>query len=157
MSLHMKDSCPSFNGATSWIGLNTNITLQVPSIVFFWSISCPACIACFPSISRWLDQYAHVALNIIAVHSPRLSTDYDVEQVEEIFLSKNLSISCAIDNNGTLKNDFQTQNIWPYYFLFDDEGKLRSRAAGGMGVNLFENALKRLCTQIVERQKITSI
>jgi thiol-disulfide isomerase/thioredoxin len=154
MSLHVGNACPPLDGATHWI--NKSVDAQTLSdtacIIVFWNISCPACMASFPSIEKWLNQYKHIGLNVVAIHSPRLPMDYDEERVRTAFLSKNLPIYCAIDNEAVLREKFQTQNIWPYYFLFDEKGELRSRAAGGIGIKLFENALQRLCSRI-ESQK----
>ncbi len=51
---------------------------------------------------------------------------------------------CAIDNNHTIGDRFQTGGVWPSYFLFDALRKLRSRAAGSLGIKMAENSLKRL-------------
>ena len=51
---------------------------------------------------------------------------------------------CAIDNNLTISSLYETDRIWPYYFLFDAEGKMRCRAAGTIGLRLVEDSLRRL-------------
>ncbi|MDF2440793.1 MAG: hypothetical protein JWN98_1777, partial [Abditibacteriota bacterium] len=50
---------------------------------------------------------------------------------------------CAIDNERVLGERFDTGTVWPYYFLFDATGKMKSRAAGGVGLRLLESALHR--------------
>jgi hypothetical protein len=42
---------------------------------------------------------------------------------------------------------FETGQYWPYYFLFDAEGKMKSRAAGDVGLAQIEKALERLLAE----------
>lgn len=51
---------------------------------------------------------------------------------------------CAIDNELMISSRYETGGVWPYYFLFDGEGRMRCRAAGTGGLRLVEDSLKRL-------------
>ena len=75
---------------------------------------------------------------------PRSESDMDVEKVKAAVQELDLTGPCAIDNDHALGDRFQTGGVWPCYFLFDAEGKLRSRAAGALGIKMAENSLKRL-------------
>lgn len=75
---------------------------------------------------------------------PRSEADTDINKVEAAVEELRLTGPCAIDNGHTLGDRFQTGGIWPCYFLFDGEGKLRSRAAGALGIKMAENSLRRL-------------
>ena len=75
---------------------------------------------------------------------PRMEADMDIELVRSTAIEIGLAGPCAIDNDHVLGDSFQTGGVWPCYFLFDAEGKLRSRAAGAMGLVMAENSLKRL-------------
>jgi hypothetical protein len=94
-------------------------------------------------LNGWKEAYAPAGLRFIAVHLPRRSEDSDVERVREAVAHRGVTDPCAVDNGRVLADRFHTGEVWPYYFFFDAEGKLRSRAAGGMGLRLLENALKR--------------
>ena len=67
-----------------------------------------------------------------------------MEKVKVAMEEMNLTGPCAIDNYHIIGSRFQTGGVCPYYFLFDVEGKLRSRAAGSTGLKLAENSLRRL-------------
>ena len=67
----------------------------------------------------------------------------DVEKVRTVADELALTGPCAIDNAHTVGDLFQTGGVWPCYFLFDAGGKLRSRAAGQLGLKMAENSLKR--------------
>ena len=75
---------------------------------------------------------------------PRMEADMDVEKVKAAMEEMGLMGPCAIDNDHAIGDRFQTGGMWPCYFLFDAEGKLRSRAAGVLGLKMAENSLKRL-------------
>ncbi len=68
----------------------------------------------------------------------------DVEKVKAAVEEMRLTGPCAIDNAHVLGDRFQTGGVWPCYFLFDAEGRLRSRAAGVLGLKMAENSLKRM-------------
>jgi len=51
---------------------------------------------------------------------------------------------CAIDGYHEIGERFETGSYWPYYFLFDAEGKMKSRAAGDVGLSTIKSALDRL-------------
>jgi hypothetical protein len=52
---------------------------------------------------------------------------------------------CAIDNKHKLKDAFLNEQGWvPVYYLFDAEGKLKSRAAGEFGIGVLSGALEKM-------------
>ena len=97
-----------------------------------------------PRLQEFLDTYREQGLQLISIHMPRSEADMDVEKVKAAVQELGLTGPCAIDNDHTLGDRFQTGGVWPCYFLFDAEGKLRSRAAGALGIKMAENSLKRL-------------
>ncbi len=97
-----------------------------------------------PRIHAWRDAYYEQGLRIVTVHLPRTESDKDIERVRRVAKDSNLSDPIALDHDGIIGRRFETNGAWPYYFLFDAQGALRSRAAGEVGLNLLENTLKRL-------------
>ncbi len=134
------------NGATDWINakLPDNDLLSLPIIVQFWAVSCPVCKFNLPRLQQLVGLYASVGLQLISVHMPRMGSDMDVEKVKAAVEELGLTGPCAIDNQHILGDRFETGGVWPCYFLFDAEGKLRSRAAGALGLKMAENSLKRM-------------
>ncbi len=135
---------PSLEEATVWINSAANVPDPSPTLVQFWAISCPICKMNMPRLQEFLDTYREQGLQLISVHMPRSEADMDVEKVKAAVKELGLTGPCAIDNDHTLGDRFQTGGVWPCYFLFDAEGKLRSRAAGALGIKMAENSLKRL-------------
>ena len=79
----------------------------------------------------------------------------DVEKVRAAMEEMGLTGPCAIDNDHTLGDRFQTGGVWPSYFLFDAQGRLRSRAAGALGLKMAENSLKRMLGAGAEEPALT--
>jgi hypothetical protein len=51
----------------------------------------------------------------------------------------------AIDSLHKLKDAFQNEQGWvPVYYLFDAEGKLKTRAAGEFGVSVLTTVLDKM-------------
>ena len=146
MPLPISTPLPSFEGATDWLdGQFAPIAIHPrPLLVQFWAVSCPICKINMPGVLSFLETYCQEGLQLVSVHMPRMEADTDVERVRAAALELSLSGPCAIDNDHTIGDLFQTGGVWPCYFFFDAEGKLRSRAAGQLGLKMAENSLKRL-------------
>lgn len=145
MALRIGNALPSFDGV-SWIGsaLNDEELRGRPVLVQFWAVSCPACLHSMPKLEKRRREFAELGLQFVSVHRPYAPGDSDVSKVEATLREFGFSGSCALDHDEVLAARFQTGDLWPYYFLFDGEGKMRSRAAGGNGFKIVESALQRL-------------
>lgn len=145
MALPIGSNLPSFDEATEWLGsVKASGSLHTPLLVQFWAISCPVCKMNTPKLQQFLETYQEHGLCLLSVHMPRMEADTDVERVKAAIGEMQLTGPCAIDNNHAIGDRFQTGGVWPSYFLFDAEGKLRSRASGTLGIKMAENSLKRL-------------
>lgn len=146
MALSIGSPLPLLNGSTEWINGSINAIEFVghPIIIHFWAISCPICKMNVPRLQQFTETYAVQGLRLISVHMPRGESDMDVEKVWAVVEEMGLTGPCAIDNEHILGDRFQTGGVWPCYFLFDADGKLRSRAAGALGIKMAENSLKRM-------------
>lgn len=146
MALKVNTPMPSIEGPTCW--LNSEVSADElrghPVLVHFWAVSCPACMHNMKSLQAWKEQYEPQGLRLVAVHLPRMSVDRELELVEAVVQKHGITWPCAVDSESVLGERFETGVAWPYYFLFDAEGKMRTRAAGGVGLRLLENSLNRL-------------
>lgn len=137
---------PSLEGATEW--LNSSLVLDNlcghATLVQFRAISCPICKTNVPGLQQLTQVYAAHGLHLVSVHMPRREADMDVAKVKAFIAEVGLSSPCAIDNDHAIGDRFQTGNVWPAYLLFDANGKLRSRAAGTLGLKMAENSLRRM-------------
>ncbi len=69
--------------------------------------------------------------------------DDNPDAVRAALQERDITDPCALDHDGLLAARFETEGVWPYYFLFDAQGTMRSRAAGRTGLQLLEKALQR--------------
>jgi thiol-disulfide isomerase/thioredoxin len=146
MALLVGTLLPALDGATQWLTAEAGAGdfAGCPVFVQFWAISCPICKMNMPTLQQFLETYRAHGLRLLSVHMPRMEEDMDVERVRAAAQELGLTGPCAIDNRHALGDRFQTGGVWPCYLLFDAEGKLRSRAAGALGLKMAENSLKRL-------------
>jgi thiol-disulfide isomerase/thioredoxin len=137
---------PSLAGATRW--LNEEITpddlRDRPVFVQFWALSCHICKENMPALKNWKVKYGPRGVRFVSVHMPRQQADTDIEAVEAAVREYGMDEPVAIDNDHAIGAEFETTGLWPAYFLFDADGKLRSRAAGAAGLRLMSGALERL-------------
>jgi thiol-disulfide isomerase/thioredoxin len=146
MALTIGTPLPSLDGATEWLdGDADSVAAQrTPLLVQFWSFSCPACKSNVPGVLGFLSTYEEHGLRLLSIHMPRGEWDLDIDKIRSVATELGLVGASAIDNAHVLGRKFQTEAAWPSYFFFDAEGRLRSRAAGRMGLKLAENSLVRI-------------
>ncbi len=144
MPLPIGTSLPSLTGATQWLDTPFAARAARPLLVQFWAVSCPICKLNMPGVLSFLETYRDHGLQLVSVHMPRGEFDMDTEKVRAAAEELQLTGPCAIDNAHTIGALFQTGGVWPCYFFFDAEGKLRARAPGQLGLKIAENSLKRL-------------
>jgi len=145
MPLRLNTPLPDLSGATEWINGQPDfkaITGQ-PLLVYFWAVSCHVCHENMPRIYHWREQYGPKGLQLIAVHIPRQESDTNVAKVREHVQENHITDPCGVDNKHQVKQAFDNA-LFPAYFLFDREGKLRRRAAGHAGISLLEPVLEQM-------------
>ncbi len=146
MPLRTGTEMPELGGATEW--LNSEVTRETlvgsPTLFHFWSVSCYICKNNMPTLKEWETIYGKHGLKFVAVHMPRAENELDTAWVQRVADEFHVTEPCAVDNDHVLGDRFQTGGLWPHYFLFDAEGKLRSRAAGDAGLKMMEGTLKRM-------------
>jgi thiol-disulfide isomerase/thioredoxin len=140
---------PSLDGATEWISGSAAEALKEteghPVLVHFWSLSCGMCKENLPRVAEWREKYALAGLRLIAIHMPRYPADTDVAAVREAVTQYQIIDPVAVDNEHKLRDAFQNEHGYvPAYYLFDEQHKLKSFAAGEYGTKVMEPALERL-------------
>jgi thiol-disulfide isomerase/thioredoxin len=146
MPLRIGTDMPELTGATEWVGpeVKREELAGSPTLVHFWSTSCYICKNNLPTLRKWEETYGPKGLKVVAVHMPRSEAELGVEKVKAAIAEYGITDPCAIDNEHEIGDRFQTAGLWPHYFLFDADGKMRSRAAGDAGLKMIEASLKRL-------------
>jgi len=152
MAMRIGTEMPALDGATEWFGGTQAhaeaLAHEGPTLVHFWSVSCGMCKENLPRVAAWREQRKAEGLRVIAVHMPRYEADTDVEAVRDAIAKYGITEPCAIDNQLKLRDAFQNdQGYVPAYYLFDEQGKLRSFAAGERGLDMLSAAVDRVLNQ----------
>ena len=140
---------PSLEGATTWLnGSEDEIGQSIagkPVLVHFWAVSCGICKDKMPQLNEIKARYGALGLQTIAVHMPRYEADTDLDMVNEAMRGNRIEEPTAVDSLHKLKDAFQNEQGWvPVYYLFDAEGKLKTRAAGEFGITVLQTALDKM-------------
>ena len=149
MPMKLGDTIPSFEGATEWLNelqeTADDYVKGQPTLVYFWATSCGICKDNMPKLQELKAKYKDKGLKTVAIHMPRYEADTDVENVKQSVTENCIDDVCAIDNQHKLREAFLNEQGWvPVYYLFDAEGKLKTRAAGEFGVGILQQALEKM-------------
>jgi thiol-disulfide isomerase/thioredoxin len=145
MSMRIGDEMPSFEGASEFLNGELNLEKGKPTMVHFWAVSCGICKEKMPQLREMITKYGEKGLQTVAIHMPRYEADTDMAGVRETVEKQGITEICAVDNEHKLKDAFKNEQGWvPVYYLFDAEGKLKSRAAGEFGIGVLKGALEKM-------------
>jgi thiol-disulfide isomerase/thioredoxin len=149
MPMRIGDPVPEFDGATEWLNGQledaVNASKGSPLLVHFWAVSCGICKEKMPQLKELEATFRPHGLKTVAVHMPRYEVDTNMDSVREAINTNKISEVCAVDNKHKLKDAFKNEQGWvPVYYLFDSEGKLKTRAAGEFGVGVLKTSLERM-------------
>jgi len=151
---------PSLEGATDWLTGSAEESVKDaegrPLLIHFWSVSCGMCKDNLPRVTEWREKYRDAGLKVIAIHMPRYPEDTNVDAVREIAGKYEITDPLAVDNEHKLREAFQNeQGYVPAYYLFDEQHKLKSFAAGEYGVKVIGPAIERMLgtSQLAEPAK----
>jgi thiol-disulfide isomerase/thioredoxin len=155
MPMKIGDAMPALDGATAWFNGSLEDTVEdtkgKPVLVHFWAVSCGICKDKLPQLNEMKRKYGEIGLQTIAVHMPRYEADTDLETVNQAIVENKIDEVCAVDSLHKLKDAFQNEQGWvPVYYLFDGEGKLKTRAAGEFGVTVLKTALEKMFAAAAE-------
>jgi len=147
--MRIGDQRPSFEGATEWLNeLQQTADDYVngsPTLVYFWATSCGICKENMPKLQELKAKYKDFGLKTVAIHMPRYEADTDLEKVKSTIAEHCIDDVCAIDNLHKLRDAFLNEQGWvPVYYLFDADGKLKTRAAGEFGIGVLQTALEKM-------------
>ena len=155
MPMRIGDQRPTFEGATEWLNeLEQTVDEYVhgsPTLVYFWATSCGICKENMPKLQELKAKYKDRGLKTVAIHMPRYEADTDLEKVKATIAEHCIDDVCAVDNLHKLKDAFLNEQGWvPVYYLFDADGKLKTRAAGEFGIGVLTTALEKMFPEMAE-------
>ena len=149
MPMRIGDAMPPLDGATTWFNGSQEDVLEhakgKPVLVHFWAVSCGICKDKMPALNDLKKKYGALGLQTLAVHMPRYEVDIDLDTVNRAMVANKIEETVAIDSLHKLKDAFQNEQGWvPVYYLFDAEGKLKTRSAGEFGIGVLTTALDKM-------------
>lgn len=149
MPMRIGDAMPPLDGATTWFnGSREDVQENIkgkPTMVHFWAVSCGICKDKMPQLNDLKNKYGVLGLQTISIHMPRYEADTDLDMVNEAMTSHHITEPTAVDSLHKLKDAFLNEQGWvPVYYLFDAEGKLKTRAAGEFGIGVLQTALDKM-------------
>src|SRR5260221_12100320 len=96
-----------------------------------------------PGVAERREKYRD-RLRVIAIHMPRYPEDANIDAVREAGGKYGIIEPLAIDNEHKLRDAFQNEHGYvPAYYLFDEQHKLKSFAAGAECAAGMEKAPRR--------------
>jgi len=139
---------PQLDGAVEWLNEEVLNPLKEPrlTVIHFWALSCPACKANMPDVHLLRDKYASIGAQFIAIHTPRTPEDLNIDDVRRVASEIGITEPCAVDSLNIIGSRFQLSGMWPYYFLFAADGKMKRRGAGAIGLRLLTSSLAEFGT-----------
>lgn len=145
MPMRLKTPLPSLDGVTEWINGEPDLSDSDPKplLIYFWAVSCHICHDNMPKLQTWRETYGPKGLKMIAIHCPRMQTDTDVDKVKAALSEYGITEPCGIDNQHLVKKAFDN-DLWPAYFIFDEQRLLQRRAAGNAGLSMLEPVLEKM-------------
>jgi thiol-disulfide isomerase/thioredoxin len=137
---------PPLDGATAWLNRRPEPDEHRghPLFVQFWAISCHLCKENTPILRALKDRFGPRGVAFVSIHMPRQESDTSVPAVAAAVRDQGMEEPVAVDGAHALGDRFETDGLWPAYFLFDAEGKLRARSAGAAGLGVMASALERM-------------
>lgn len=160
MPMRIGTPLPSLDGATDWLTGSAEESVAdaegCPVLIHFWSVSCGMCKDNLPRVAEWREKYRDAGLRVIAIHMPRYPEDTNVDGVRQTAGKYGITDPLAVDNEHKLRDAFQNeQGFVPAYYLFDEQHKLKSFAAGEYGVKVIGPAIERMLgtSQLAEPAK----
>jgi len=149
MPMRIGTPMPSLEGATEWLeGSAAEVSEGMqghPVLIHFWSLSCGMCKDNLPRVAEWREKYRDAGLRLVAIHMPRYPEDTNLDAVRETAGSYGITEPRAVDNQHQLRDAFENEHGYvPAYYLFDEQHKLKSFAAGEYGTKVMEPALERM-------------
>src|SRR5947207_13016136 len=82
----------------------------------FWRIQCPECIHSLPYLQDAYTRYKDKGVQLVSIHSPELSYEYDVNNVRDFIRANGIQYPVAIDNDRVAWNTYRLR-AWPTFLV----------------------------------------
>ena len=129
-----KDRAPEITGGP-WLNTKDekSITLATrkgkPTLVAFWTFACSNCQVNLKPYERLLAKYRAKGVEMIAVHTPELDEEHDLDKVKEHIKKFKIDYPVVIDNDNANWNAWKIE-VWPTLLVVDGDGIVRYHWVG---------------------------
>lgn len=142
--MRLLEKMPEIGIVETWFNgyLTTKDLYGKPTLIHFWSVSCPTCKRQLKKLSFIQQQYKN-ALYVVGIHMPRSAEDKDIKNVNEVVQAHQMNYPVLVDNEDEITSAFGTRSV-PSYYIFDEESVLRYYQTGSSSMGLFERRIHRI-------------
>jgi thiol-disulfide isomerase/thioredoxin/DNA-binding beta-propeller fold protein YncE len=136
---------PSLAGGTGWLNTSRNIDLRELRgkivLLDFWTYCCINCIHILPTLKKLEAKYPN-QLVVIGVHSPKFTTERDIENLRRAVLRYEITHPVVNDSSKTIWRRYKI-DFWPSMYLIDPEGKVCGWRRGEAPFDVLDKAIAR--------------
>ena len=115
-------------------------------LVEFWTFGCYNCRNVEPHVKEWHRRYAERGLVVIAVHTPELPHERNVDDVRSYLHEHEIPYPVVVDNEFATWNRYGN-NAWPAFYLVDKHGLIRFVRIGEGGYAETERTIEALLAE----------
>ena len=138
---------PDFEAVTmDGASINRDALKGKLSILNFWFITCPPCVAEIPGLNAIAEKYGSDKINYIAIGR---DTDKDIKE----FLEEHPWSFAQIPNgNELIQNDFKIRWGYPVTYLLNQEAEIVLAFSGGKTDSTAVEEIQRKLIPVIERE-----
>jgi thiol-disulfide isomerase/thioredoxin len=139
---------PELSGVRPWLNTPEGEPLTLARLsgrvvlIEFWTFACGNCQRTLPFVRRMHRRY-RPELVVLGVHTPELSFERPVRNVERAVRERAIAFPVGLDNDYRAWDAYQNR-YWPTQYLIDATGRIRYAHIGEGGYRTTEAAILAL-------------
>jgi len=115
-------------------------------LIDFWTFACYNCRNTLPAIKKWDAQYRDKGLTIIAVHTPELDYERNIDNLRREVAGLGIKYPVVTDNDYSTWKAYGVE-AWPTLFVLDKQGRVRWMHVGEGAYDETEQVIKKLLAE----------
>ncbi|HQR08216.1 MAG TPA: redoxin domain-containing protein [Gemmatales bacterium] len=125
-------AAPEFAKATEWINSKPLKLADLKGkvvVVHFFAFNCFNCKHNYPWYKEVQEKYKDSEIVIIGIHTPELTSEYNIESLKKQLTQNKLTHPVLVDNDYANWKLYDNR-VWPCIYLIDKKGNARFRWDG---------------------------